>query len=273
MTERAMKTILFVGALAAAAGLTSCTDISYSEFESESTDEAPAAVASAPDETTSLTENISRPDASAPDVPDSVTVLDGIDSSSETVTEVTAEVTEEITEESPQTDASSEEPGGGGDGSFEITPQYVAFCGIIEEYRSHFGAGTDLNSEFCRYYITDIDGDGVYELIAETGTFEADRTAYVFVFDGEHAILCGDFITWHAEIGGGNGCLYSETQAMGSNIFYKVKLENGTVTTERADDSITEMPVGLLDYHTYDDLSGLDVLLEKPPASGLDIYN
>ncbi len=273
MTERTKKKLLFVGAIAAAAGLSSCTDISYSEFE-EDGNSTPASVVSAPDETSDSVDDESSSETSAPDVPESVTVLEGADTSDSDADESTVGVDEsEEADSFDEPDESTEEPGGGGDGSIEITPQYVAFTGIVEEYRKRFGAGTDLNSEFCRYYIADIDADGVYELIAETGTFEADRTAYVFVFDGEHALLCGDFITWHAELGLGDGCLYSETQAMGSYIFYKVRLEDGAVVSERADDSVTEMPYGLLDYHTFDDLSGLDILLEKPPESWLDIYN
>lgn len=277
MKIRAIKKLIFVCALAAAAaGLASCTDLSYAEFDDEST-------AASPD-TSVPAAAMSLPDSDTPD-------------SSEGDQEITDDDTQSSTDQvnDPDSSAASDvfamfDPSWSGDpqitsqpdssslpdddDKIEPTPQYLAYREIIAEYYERFlETDSDLGGEYCRYYITDIDSDGTYELICETGTFQADRTAHVFTFDGERIIRLGEFITWHAELVEGNGCIYSETLAMGSSILYEVSVADGTVTTERSEDPLASMPYEPLEFFNYDDLSGLDKLLEIPPTPWFGIYN
>lgn len=266
-----MKKIIIICALAAAMMvLSSCTDLSYSEFDDDST-------AAAPDSTIS---------AAITPIQDSSAEMIGDQSSQQQNTPTDTSETDSSSADSSEPDRPISEPDTSenetsADSSFddssdtpEYTPQYLAYREIISEYRERFlDTDSELGGEYCRYYIADIDLDGTCELICETGTFQADRTAYVFTFDGERIIRLGDFITWHAELVEAADHVYSETLAMGSSILYEIRIDEGVITTERAMTTTADMPFKKLSCYGYDDPEGLDVLLETPTAQWFDIYN
>lgn len=266
-----MKKMILICALAAAmTGLSSCTDLSYSEFDDESNAAAPdstvsAAITPIQDSSAEINDDQS---SQQQDTPTDTSELDTSSADSSLADQTISEP--DASEYESSADSSSKEPAD----MPEYTPQYLAYREIISEYRERFlDTDSELGGEYCRYYIADIDLDGTYELICETGTFQADRTAYVFTFDGERVIRLGDFITWHAELVEAADRIYSETLAMGSSSLYEIRIDEGVITTERAMITTADMPFKKLSCYGYDDPEGLDVLLETPTVQWFDIYN
>lgn len=283
MKKSVMKKILFVCALAAAAaGLAACTDLSYEEFDNESDGGAAGTAVSA---------ELPSPesDTDSADTP-AVTTAEQQQIPAPQVTELTdpvESVPDAASETMPaETEPAVTEPHGGGDITSidelipddepqNTDPRYTAFKEIIDEYHLRYDNAPEGSGEFCRYYIADIDGDGCAELICETGTFQADRNASVYSFDGERIVPMGDFITWHAELAEFAGRIYSRTFAMGSSILYEVNVsEEGTVVTERAPEQPNESSIdpAPLPYYSYGDPSGLEQASGGQPDVWFNIY-
>ena len=95
-------------------------------------------------------------------------------------------------------------------------PVYLAYSELVDKYASYTAKDPAYKPEFCRYYITDIDDNGVPEMLIETGTIETDRTIYVYTFDGANAQMLGNFVAWHTRLGDGDGVIYTRltTQAV-----------------------------------------------------------
>lgn len=263
MNIRAMKKMIFACALCAAmTGLSSCTDLSYEEFEDESAVGKPDAALS------QAALNDQQSDSAADDKQqDQSSSAETSETDFSSISSLFPPLSSNPDISEP--DSSEDEPE-----DIEYTPQYLNYKEILSEYRERFlDTDPDLGSEYCRYYIADIDADGTYELICETGTFQADRRADVFTFDGERPKLLGDFTTWRAELLEGNGGVYSDNLAMGVSTLYQLKIIGGNVTTESTQSSMNSSDLRKLRYYGYDDDSGLDILLETPPAQWFDIYS
>ena len=127
-------------------------------------------------------------------------------------------------------------PAGGG-GTLSA---YLAYSEIVRRTADHVAGDPSYKDEFCRYYITDIDENGVSELLVETGTIEADRTVYVYTFDGTQPVTLGSFVSWHTTLGKGSGVIYSETAAMGSYLMNTIRIQDGKLFTERSAESTNE---------------------------------
>ena len=127
-------------------------------------------------------------------------------------------------------------PAGGG-GTLSA---YLAYNEIVRRTADHVAADPSYKDEFCRYYITDIDDNGVSELLVETGSIEADRTVYVYTFDGTQPVTLGSFVSWHTTLGKGSGVIYSETAAMGSYLMNTIRIQDGKLFTERSEESTSE---------------------------------
>ncbi|MCD7740634.1 MAG: hypothetical protein LUI06_00245 [Ruminococcus sp.] len=134
-----------------------------------------------------------------------------------------------------------------------------AYASTIEEYDENRGEDKLYQDEYCKYYLTDMDGDFESELLVETGSCEADRTVYVYTYDGGKAQLLGSFSSWRAELGEGDGVLYSETNSLGSYILSTITIEDGEVVVERGEDASIESQLkNKLKGHDFDDLNALD---------------
>lgn len=260
-------------AAAASVGLTSCSDVDLDKFYLDSLPE-------------SIFTETSEADVSAPDS----STEDGEEVSSEAVeTTVPAEQPEDSTDggavnteaPAPDTDGSGEvfelseaeqqgstmtaEPLGEGE---EPTAEPVAddktiggaYASVIAEYADQCDRDPLMKPEFCRYYIADMDGSGTPELLAETGSCEADRTVYVYSYDSLSAMAKeeGSFVAWHAELGMSNGRLGCETKTMGSYLLTIVELTSDGVKSDRAGVPTAETTLEeVLPHYAFTDDSGL----------------
>lgn len=139
--------------------------------------------------------------------------------------------------------------------------QYDAYKLILEEYIEKFNDPlSSYQDEYCRYYVTDVENDGINELLVEMGTCEADRSVSIYKFDGKEAAYIGSFITWKATLGGGNGenVIYSETATMGNYTLNTVTIENGEVVFERGETTDESQLSHLLSFYALDDASGIE---------------
>ncbi len=231
--------------------------------ESESTDESAAqseSVSSVSDESsadsaaqTDTPEGSSEPQQSPPDTETEPPLPEDImPSDSSGMDDDASSQTTEIPGESRDPFAESIGLNGGRDAAMD---HYAA---VIDEYGRKCSEDSSYLSEYCRYYIADIDADGNDELLIETGTCEADRTVVIYTYDGTAAKELGSFVTWHAELGYENGVLYSETYAMGSYTLNKITIADGMVETEKVG-TVTddELPQKLVSY-SLTDASGLN---------------
>ena len=120
---------------------------------------------------------------------------------------------------------------------------YLAYSELVDKYASYVAKDPSFKAEFCRYYITDIDDNGVSEILIETGTIETDRTIYVYTFDGREAELLGNFVAWHTRLGDGPGVMYTETSAMGSYIVSTTRIQDGKLFTQREEQPFSESQI------------------------------
>lgn len=152
---------------------------------------------------------------------------------------------------------SGDMPAGGGG----VLSAYLAYSDIVRRTAEHVAADPSYQKDFCKYYITDIDDNGVYELLVETGTIEADRTVYVYTFDGSQPVPLGNFVSWHTTLGDGDGVIYSETAAMGSYLINTIRIQDGKLFTERNSESTsTSQLTRPLASYDLNDRSALETL-------------
>lgn len=267
--KRIITAAACVMAIAAAAGLSSCTDVDLEQFyldsladtseaEDSSAAEQPAETeesSAAPEETEQQTEQTesSEAETTAPEEEEPLPV-------SEQLPDTIYELSEsELTEGG----VAAEQLSGGDDSTAAEDEQSgvsAAFAALLTEYAGKCEKDPLLKPDFCRYYIADIDGSGTPELLAETGSCEADRTVYVHVYDpaSGKTSQAGSFVAWHGELGMSGGRLGCETKTMGSYLLTVVSLSNGTITTERegvpTDKSVLEE---VLPSYTFTDISGI----------------
>lgn len=265
--KRIMTAAACVFAVCAAAGLSSCTDVDLEQFYLDSLPESVTADESSAAEEPAVTEEaVSEPEQTQ----------EQTEQPEETEAEVTEpdDETVAVTEQLPDTiyELSESELADGGvsaeklsesddsEAETEENALSAAYAALLTEYAGKCEKDPLLKTDFCRYYIADIDGSGTPELLAETGSCEADRTVYVHVFDPATGKTrqAGSFVAWHGELGMSGGRLGCETKTMGSYLLTVVSLSNGSITTERegvpADKSVLEE---VLPSYAFTDLSGI----------------
>lgn len=146
--------------------------------------------------------------------------------------------------------------------SFETTvsnnSQTLEYAKIIDQCKEICDTDPDNYNEFSRYYVVDINGDGVMELITDLGSCEADRLANIYTYDGEQAVDLGSFVSWRSFFGAGDGVLYSEATAMGSYTLSTITIEDGEICVERDDATGESKLKNPLTAYMFDDLSGLE---------------
>ena len=120
---------------------------------------------------------------------------------------------------------------------------YLAYSELVDKYASYVAKDPTFKPEYCRYYITDIDDNGIAEILIETGTIETDRTIYVYTFDGRDAELLGNFVAWHTRLGDGAGVIYTETSAMGSYIVGTIRIQDGKLFSQREEQPFSESQI------------------------------
>lgn len=267
--KRIITAAACVMAIAAAAGLSSCTDVDLEQFyldsladtseaEDSSAAEQPAETeesSAAPEETEQQIEQTesSEAETTAPEEEEPLPV-------SEQLPDTIYELSES---ELAEGGVAAEQLSGGDDSTAAEDEQSgvsAAFAALLTEYAGKCEKDPLLKPDFCRYYIADIDGSGTPELLAETGSCEADRTVYVHAYDpvSGDTKLAGSFVAWHGELGLCGGRLGCETKTMGSYLLTVVSFSNGTVTTERegvpTDKSVLDE---VLPSYTFTDISGI----------------
>ncbi len=258
-------------AVCAAAGLTSCSDVDLEQFYLESlpdtvtADNSSAAETSAADESDTAEpeqtgqgteQQTDEPETEAPvSDSDETEAVPAADRLPDNIYELSES---ELAEGGVNAETLSENVDSAADS--EGSAASAAFAAVLTEYACKCEKDPLLKPDFCRYYIADIDGSGTPELLAETGSCEADRTVYVHVFDAASgkAEPAGSFVAWHGELGISGGRLGCETKTMGSYLLTVVSLSNGTVTTERegvpADKSVLDE---VLESYAFTDISGI----------------
>lgn len=146
--------------------------------------------------------------------------------------------------------------------SFETTvsnnSQTLEYAKIIDQCKEVCDTDPDNYNEFSRYYVVDINGDGVMELITDLGSCEADRLANIYTYDGEKAVDLGSFVSWRSFFGAGDGVLYSEATAMGSYTLSTITIQGGEIHVERSDATGESKLKNPLTAYMFDDLSGLE---------------
>lgn len=260
-------------AAAAAAGLTSCTEMDLEQFYLESLPDSSAADTSSEAAEDTVTEEQTAEETEAAETEE--TTPDALPAEGETETapadvqpaeETLPDTIYELSEsELMEGGVSAETLGDSDDDSMASDEQQdggvsAAYAAVLTEYAGKCEKDPLLKPDFCRYYIADVDGDSSPELLAETGSCEADRTVYVYTFDSasEKAKQLGSFVAWHAELGMSGGKLGCETKAMGSYLLTVVDISGGSVSTERvgvpAEKSVLDE---VLPCYPFTDLSGI----------------
>ena len=126
---------------------------------------------------------------------------------------------------------------------------------LISEEESAF------DEELCRYYIADINGDGISEFLAEMGTCEADRTVYVYTSNEQQseAVELGSFSSWRAALGIEDEILYIESTVMGNYVLSTATIENNELKIERSIETNTESKISSpLKGYSYSDQTGVE---------------
>lgn len=160
----------------------------------------------------------------------------------------------------PEDDTSDSEASSSADSleSSSNNSQTLAYAKIIDECKEVCDSDPDNYGQFSRYYIVDIDDDGVMELITDLGSCEADRLANIYTYDGTQAVDLGSFVSWRSFFGEGDGVLYSEATAMGSYTLSTITISGGAIQVERGEASGQSRLVNPLTAYGFDDLSGLE---------------
>jgi hypothetical protein len=113
--------------------------------------------------------------------------------------------------------------------------QAEAYEATLMEYEYGMPGEESVQYWVCKYYIYDIDEDGVSELLIHHGTCEADYTGEVYTFDGENAVYLGSFSTFHTSVytaPGTNGFI-TQMGHMGEEQVTLISIEdNGLSETE-----------------------------------------
>ena len=275
--KRKFAAIICLLTAAAAVGMTSCTDVDLEQFYLESLPDSTAqteqqeldsgaeaettAEKDTGDDTSESDGGLKADELSAVDTDD--TPAADTDPAEQVIpdevfelSEAEQSVGEGISAQTLSGSEDSEAP----DEQTEGTGVSAAYSKVLSEYSDKCVKDPLLKPDFCRYYIADIDGDGTPELLAETGSCEADRTVFVYAFDPASGIAksLGSFVAWHAELGMSGGRLGCETRAMGSYLLTVVDISGGSVSAER-DGAPTEDSAldEVLEYYSFTDLTGV----------------
>ncbi|MDE6665677.1 MAG: SH3 domain-containing protein [Ruminococcus sp.] len=105
------------------------------------------------------------------------------------------------------------------------------------DYSCYFDAVKIMAGEtdsllYHNYYIYDINDDGVYELIIEMGTCEADNEYSVYSIKDNEMIFAGDIGAGHSVLTEKDGKLYKNYTQMGSQSIDLISFDGKTVSTE-----------------------------------------
>lgn len=275
--KRKFAAIICLLTAAAAVGMTSCTDVDLEQFYLESLPDSTAQT-----EQQEMTSGAEAETSAEKDAGDDNSESDGglkadqlsagdtdkapaadTDPAEQVIPDEVFELSE--AEQSDGEGISAQTLSGGEDSEApgeqaEGSGVSAAYAAVLTEYADKCVKDPLLKPDFCRYYIADVNGDGTPELLAETGSCEADRTVYVYLFDaasGKAASL-GSFVAWHAELGLSGGRLCCETRAMGSYLLTVVDISGGSVSAERDGAPTDESSLDeVLEYYSFTDLTGV----------------
>lgn len=120
------------------------------------------------------------------------------------------------------------------------------------------------------YYVYDIDGDGTYELITETGTSEEDDTYSVYSMKDGEMIFAGDIDAGYSHLSEKDGTLYKvygqgQTADVDKISFDGEKITMETIGTE------TDIDTGnYITAYTLSDMSGLNRIMNSEPYTYFD---
>lgn len=86
-----------------------------------------------------------------------------------------------------------------------------------------------VNEYYSYYVLQDITGDGMPELIANTGTCEADAEINIFTTRNGVPYKLGTFPSGHSGITGGNNCIYVYMMHMGESMEWRITSNGNTI--------------------------------------------
>lgn len=270
MKKKSLGVLLTAGTFLLSVPLSGCTDIEEGVNSSiNETTDAEIQTHSFAEDVTSAEETISE-DSAVSDSEEDVLPSDG-DSSSELSAASDPQFSELPPADSSETEAYTEltdsSDNGSGADIYSVRdedkpPIYIAYKEVVEQYAELVSSDETYVDEYCHYSVADIDSDGVYELLAETGSIEADRTVTVYTFDGEKAIgVCDPMSLWHAQIGICGDKICMETTSFNSYILSELTLTDGYLTVEREQTpSENSQLTAELESYSFSDLSGLEQL-------------
>ncbi|MDE6091763.1 MAG: SH3 domain-containing protein, partial [Ruminococcus sp.] len=126
-------------------------------------------------------------------------------------------------------------------------------------------AGETDNHLYHNYYIYDINDDGVYELITEMGTCEADNEYSVYSIKDNEMIFAGDIGAGHSVLTEKDGKLYKNYTQMGNQSIDLINFDGKSVSTENVyekEQSETYIEYGT-NIQSYD-WSNTSILIKLP---------
>ena len=133
------------------------------------------------------------------------------------------------------------------DKRYELLPVLGAYVSQIE---SHFGAEY---SELFYYnvFLYDFDSDGMLDLVCEKGTCEADRLATVYTYKNNTVSKMGEFSTWHSDIYGRDGKMYTVCGHDGIFDVSEIYYDGSKVTSKLVMSSASDAEISSVDYYQY----------------------
>lgn len=120
----------------------------------------------------------------------------------------------------------------------------------------------DDTMTFHNYYIYDINNDGIYELITEMGTCEADNQYSVYSMKNGEMIFAGDITAGHTRLVEKDGKLYTNYGMMGTQSVDMITFDGEKISKENvySESSVTDYIEYGTAINSYDwsDMSGIN---------------
>lgn len=120
----------------------------------------------------------------------------------------------------------------------------------------------DDTMTFHNYYIYDINNDGIYELITEMGTCEADNQYSVYSMKNGEMIFAGDITAGHTRLVEKDGKLYTNYGMMGNQSVDMITFDGEKISKENvySESSVTDYIEYGTAINSYDwsDMSGIN---------------
>ncbi len=146
-----------------------------------------------------------------------------------------SEVEEEITAKTTTT--SAEATTTATEALTETMTSTIEVPAVSVDYVNSYGAyilesadRINQNSIYREYYLYDINGDSIYELIAHFGNSESEAVYKIWTIDGADLTYCGDFSGGNTQLYAEDSILYANKTSMGWQNISTVSIANKEVS-------------------------------------------